>query len=82
MKISIMVSTPQPPPRKTPTPEQKIRSIVEAVEQGTASVVEWNLLCRMYKALGQSCQTPRAVSLRKMIGPVLRKHGYYGRLED
>jgi 16S rRNA A1518/A1519 N6-dimethyltransferase RsmA/KsgA/DIM1 with predicted DNA glycosylase/AP lyase activity len=80
--IKVIVSQPVPPKseRPRPTVEAKVRSLVEDIENG--DMVNWKLLCKFYKCLCSTKQTPKVKSLRKMISPILHKYGYYGRVDE
>lgn len=90
--ISIMLQVGMPSPEescKHPKPEQKrpvedkVREAIQLVDSGMDSQVEWILLNKLYKSLCELKKpTERAMSLKKMIEPVLSKYGYHSVTKD
>lgn len=82
LKVTIVnnVEQPAPPPRTTPhmTVEQKVQELMDMVDSGHESMVEWDVLTKFYRLLCGCKQTPRVVNLKEMISPLLSKYGYYG----
>ncbi len=83
VKVSsiIQVSLPEPAEKKKETPlEDRIRDMVQLVDNNVYTGVEFATLCRLYEALCAGKQTERVSNLKEMIRPVLARKGYfYGR---
>jgi len=89
MKISLVIqgSAGQPPrrgeerkPHKGCEPigvEEEVRTMLDLVESGHDSAVEWRALRGFYQNLCKMKQNPRVRNLREMIKPVLSKYGYH-----
>lgn len=81
MKIQIMVDAGAPQQtRGTPEPEMSIesqvRGLIDLIDSGHDSNVEWRALKKFYTVLRAAKQTEQVKNLRNMIEPVLSKLGY------
>lgn len=83
MKIRIMLDTGTPAPGQTrcappakESIESDVRSMLELVESGHDSNVEWRALKKFYKVLCAAKQTDQVKNLKSMIEPALTKMGY------
>jgi hypothetical protein len=92
-KISIMLEVGLPSPEtkkeeylpvanKRPL-EDKVREMLELIDSGYDSDVEFIAIKRLYKELCCKKPSERVNNLKKMIEPVLAKYGYHvGNRED
>lgn len=81
MKLNIMLDMGVPQetrPAKKPEKdiESEIRSILELIDSGHDSNVEWRALKKFYSVLCAAKQTDQVKNLKKMIEPTLTKLGY------
>lgn len=80
-KIHILVALGTPPARpreRQISIEERVRSMLECIESGHYSAVEWLTIGKLYTALQKKKQTPRVRNLMSMIEPILNKYGYNG----
>ena len=57
--------------------EDKVRDMIELVDSGYDSAVEFIMLKKLYSSLCKKKQSPRVQNLKKMIEPTLNKYGYH-----
>lgn len=83
MKLRIHIEMPEPGKQKYPIPdrekslEEEIRYMIDCIESGHDSSVEWRALNRLYKVL-RTKKSPRAKRLIEMMEPTLQKYGVHG----
>jgi hypothetical protein len=77
--ISLQMPSSDTSQKATPdlTSEDKVRQAIELVDSGYCSDVEWIMLKKLYKALGEKSPTKRIRNMMDMIKPVLAKYGYH-----
>lgn len=87
-KINIMLQIGVPTPESTREEkpqavenkkplEDKVREMLELVDSGHESAVEFMAVKKLYSTLCCKPKTPRVENLKKMIEPVLAKYGYH-----
>ncbi len=84
-KIHIMLETapPEQIPEKSKLPEKlsvedRVRELIDCINSGYDSEMEWILLNKFYNTLQRSGKSgPRVDNLKKMIELVLSKFGYH-----
>lgn len=62
--------------RKIPV-ETQIKDMIDCIESGESSAVEWITLNKLYGDL-KDRKDPRALRIKKMIEPTLAKYGQHG----
>jgi hypothetical protein len=89
MKLLINLSIPEPQPQQPAEPqnpqeqkcslEDNVRELLDLIESGHESIVEWRVINRLYSDL-QSPKyknNPKAQNIREMIEPILAKNGFH-----
>ena len=66
----------RPLPEKIPV-EAEVRDMIECIESGEDSAVQWITLNKLYGAI-KDRKDSRALNLKKMIEPTLAKYGQHG----
>jgi hypothetical protein len=84
VRISILLDTGVPQTLRAEKPqapsrdiESEIRSLIDCIESGYDSHVEWLTLKKLYKVLCMCKNTSRNQRLKGMIEPILSKYGYH-----
>lgn len=70
---------PKKAPKQAPkqTLEQEVREMIDLIESGYESSIEWRALKGLYMSLAKKKRTPRIDNLIKMMKPVLSKYGHH-----
>lgn len=82
IKLELIIDT--PPAEKSAqcmplSVEDRVRDLMERIDSGMDSTVEWNMLRRIYRSL-RGINNSRAKNLIKMMEPILHKNGYYDKV--
>lgn len=81
MQLVLQLSMPEPgQTAERPAPlgvEDQVRDLLECIDSGHDSGVEWLTIMKLHKDLLLMKKTPRVVNLIRMIEPVLARYGYY-----
>lgn len=77
MQLSLQLQIPQPSDQPQCSVEDSIREVLDCIDSGYDSDVEWIMIRRFYDAICQMRETPRIYNLKQMIEPVLAKYGYF-----
>lgn len=79
VKVLVSMDLPDAKQEQEPTVsiEDKVKHMIELVESGYRSNVEWRTLNKLYADLKDMKSTPRIQNLMQMIEPVLAHYGYH-----